>query len=139
MEDSIRIVFLSVLIMVFGILIGFTFYYVKNAEVINDSADETVTDLSVNILEQKYTKYNGTELNGTDVVNAIEELQDEVAIKVVLEPGNDLYTQVYNKHNTELPDTRISPYWINPADQFRGTLIRNSDSTVIGIKFERMD
>lgn len=139
MEDSIRVVFLSVLLMVFGIVVGFTFYYTRNAEVLNNSVDESLTDLNVTTKEGKYAKYVGTDLNGTDVTHAIEELQDEIAIKVILDSTDDIRTRVYQYHNTEVPTSRSDLAYINPAYQFRGTLLRNENSTVIGIKFERIE
>lgn len=139
MEDSIRVVFLSVLLMVFGIVVGFTFYYTRNAEVLNNSVDESLTDLNVTTKESKYAKYVGTDLNGTDVTHAIDELQDEIAIKVILDSTDDIRTRVYQYHNTEVPTSRTDLAYISPADQFRGTLIRNENSTVVGIKFERIE
>lgn len=139
MEDSIRVVFLSVLLMVFGIVVGFTFYYTRNAEVLNNSVDESLTDLNVTTKEGKYAKYVGTDLNGTDVTHAIEELQDEIAIKVILDSTDDIRTRVYQYHNTEVPTSRSDLAYINPAYQFRGTLLRNENSTVVGIKFERIE
>lgn len=141
MNEGIRIIFLSVMIIMLGMLIGVTFYYVRNSEVINDSVNESMTDLNMDTKERKYYKYNGTNINGSDVVNAINELQDSIAIKVILnpdQPESAITTMVFKNRNRSLITDKTLPGYINPIYNFRGTILRDEDSTVIGIKFERI-
>lgn len=118
----------------------------KGEESVNIALEQT-DDFTTQLIESKYTKYDGVTVTGSDVLNCIKSLKGEV-ICITVNNGKQVTEYLYNSTLTnDLTDnlsdmlkeaknvSNLNKY-INPNAKFEGEIVRDADTdTIIGITF----
>lgn len=112
-----------------------------------DSAIAQNNSFSTELVESKFTQYDGQTVTGSDVINAIKSLKGEV-VCVIVNNGKQETQYLYNASLTqdltddlsamlkEAKNKQNMNKYINPAATFDGEIIRDSDTDAItGIRF----
>lgn len=130
-----------------GVIVGIVTLMAKKAQSVGDEA-LAMTD---NILETKYTQYDGESISGSNVLNLIKQTYADseevyICVKTAANTGGVFY--VCDQSAAKLPDntqkalvkdatTKSNNNYITPTKKFLGTVDRNTNGAIIGITFEQ--
>jgi len=125
---------------------GFMLY--NKTKTVTDNAGKEIDDLNNQLLTAKYTQYTGTDVSGSTVLSAISKFWDSQDIFVSVEINGSTTYYIYNDANltTLLTDTEMatrlaetkkasSTKYINPRNNFLGTIVEGPNGGIIGIKY----
>lgn len=93
----------------------------------------TVTDKNIEISNLTYDKYDGTNLEGSDVINAIKRYQNEIPVTVYTGESVDTYQGSF----TVAGNDRKSEKYIKPRMAYTGSLLKDSNKEVVGLVFAK--
>lgn len=150
MEDSPNIVVRIVIGLVLTLLVGaFAFFIFRTVKSTGDDVTNQVTAKMTAALEAQYTAYEGTTVTGSEVINLINDTyagQEPIYITVCtnLDAGGKTYC--YSTALAKISSTTESTLvqsakdkskdeYITPNGQFVGTVVRNDNNAIVGLKF----
>ncbi len=121
-EFGITIGIISLVILVYGAakMFGFT-------------ANMKLTSANEELADSSYEKYNGINLTGSEVINAIKRYQDEIAVTVYTGESVDTYQGDFKVAN----NNRKSEKYIKPSQIYTGSLLKDSDKEIVGLVFAK--
>lgn len=138
---------LVLVLFVGGVIIGIVTLMTKKAQSVGDEA-LAITD---NLLETKYTQYDGESISGSNLLNLIKQSYADseemyICVKTTANTGGVFY--VCDQSATRLPDTtqktlvkdattKSNSNYITPTKKFLGSVDRNTNGAIIGITFEQ--
>lgn len=135
------IVVVSLAILVFNLMNG----QEETIKVVDEKSSQFTTQL----MESEFTQYDGTTVTGSDVINCIKRMKQEV-ICITVNNGRQATEYIYSSNlSTDLTgnltamlkdakDKSNLDKYINPAARFEGEVIRDaSTDTIIGITFTK--
>lgn len=122
-------------------------FYVTNASA--STATNTtakINKLNNDLSESDKTMYNGNEIQGSEVVNVINKFKsDGISIKVITKKSTTYYNRFLTGTDSELGTESTasirdalkitSDNYINQNAMFLGEVLRDTNNTIIGIKF----
>ncbi len=151
MENATKAILLGAGIVITLVLVSLGFLLLNGA---TGTVDTQLTDMESQkqqILEQKFTKYDGKTVNGSEVVNALQEFKDDEICVRVSTLRNNTVTSYYvfldansNISNTGSPVTNLdnakdksNDAYINPSGKFEAEVLRDENDLITGIAFDQ--
>lgn len=146
MENSLKGLMLAAGTIVTCIIISLGFYIAREAKDTAVSGAMQINKLNMEFTENSKTIYDGTEVSGSEVLNAIRKFQGETTgILVQTKKDTSYYGYNFNEETGELGGSSQLDYltakkedssnFINPNARFSGTVIRDINGTITGLKF----
>lgn len=141
MHDGINLVIrISASVFITCGIIAFGIIAYKNASNTTVQTSKEMNQLSSDLSESDFYRYNGKEVQGDDVLNCIKEVLGEygttdtspVYVYVVTSQSSNTY--VNSACIDKISDFTETNY-INPLAKFRGEVIKNKNKVIIGINF----
>lgn len=125
------------------LLISLVFVIYNLASNTSESAMGKIEGMNSEMLESEYTKYEGNNISGTSVLNAIKTFKNDV-ICITVNNGNavteyiydsSLSTKITSPTHIDAGDKTQRQYYINPSSTFVGEVIRDNTGGISGITF----
>lgn len=151
MENATKAILFGAGIVITLVLVSLGFILLRNA---TGTVDQQLSDMEQQkqqVLDQKYTKYDGKTVTGAEVRNALEEFKDAgIAIRILTlknkaAGGNgeyyfyDLKADFTNDdtYDDDISDTKdkAEDNYVNPSGKFVGTILRDPNKSITGIQF----
>lgn len=149
MDNSLKGLLLAAGILITVFVVGWGFKIARDSEDMVQIGSDKINQMTNEIMNSDVTKYEGSEISGSEVINVINELAtDKIAI-VVTNKAETTVAYGYNVTGTDgdyvlgtessasianAKDTAHVNY-INPTKKFTGKLLYNKNEAVIGIHF----
>ena len=148
MNNALKGLILAAGVIITCLVIGLGFYISREANAAATNGIGQISRMNKEFSEQDKVMYDGLEVTGSEVINAINKYKNEnIAIKVITKKNTDgvYYNNYLTNNDKEIGGTsnesvieaqKISnPNYINQKAQFRGSIIRDKNDTIIGIEF----
>lgn len=147
MENATKAILLGAGIVITLVLVSLGFLLLNGA---TGTVDTQLTDMESQkqqALEQKYTKYDGKTVNGSEVLNALKEFKDdEICLRVITNKATtDYYYKLKSDNALESGGSddlgpakeKTENQYINPSAKFEAEVVRDSNDTITGIVFDQ--
>ena len=150
MENATKAILLGAGVVITLVLVSLGFLLLNRT---TDGINDQMTAMEMQrqqALEQKFTKYDGLTVSGSDVRRALKEFEDdEIAVVVVTRIGGqrEYYCEIDDSTNRitstsasayiSETEEKTSNYYINPSGKFKATVLRDDNDTITGILFEQ--
>lgn len=149
MENSLKGLILAAGTVITCLVITLGFYLSKEAQSTANTGTSKIGKINTEFAENDKTMYDGTKVSGSEVVNAIRKLDGEtVGIYVVTKSSSLYYGYNFDENSGKLKEESTNVYdvnidsssssYINPYAMFEGTVIRNENDVITGIKFAQV-
>ncbi len=146
MENSLKGLILAAGTIITCVVISLGFYISKEAQSTAAAGTSQIGKINSEFSESDKTIYDGSKVSGSEVINAVKKLNgQEVGVYVVTKSNSTYYGYSFNEDNGELKTQNNNTYtmalsassaaYINPYAAFMGTIIRNQNGAITGIKF----
>lgn len=90
-------------------------------------------DKTHEIGNMSYEKYDGTPLQGSEVINAIKRYQKKVPVTIYTGESVDTYNGTFEVAKND----RKSEKYIKPSQKYYGSVLKDSDEEVVGLVFAK--
>lgn len=148
MENSLKGLLLAAGTIITCVIVGLGFYIAREARDTAANGAGQIARLNAEFNESDKVIYDGLKVSGSEVINVINKFKNDLlCIEVKTKKGTSSYNHTLNRERTALSDgtgasvkaaqDRLSETYINPNGQFRGSVVRDSNNTIIGIFFEQ--
>lgn len=147
MENATKAILLGAGIVITLVLVSLGFFLLKGA---TGTVDAQLTEMESQkqlALEQKFTKYDNKTVNGSEVLNALQEFRDdEICIRIITNLSTtDYYFKLGTDDKLEAGgETDIGPtkvktgnQYVNPSGKFKAEILRDNNDTITGIIFDQ--
>lgn len=136
MSRGLKIVEISAVMFVLVIVISISFLLANRGKNASNAVGDRISSTNVKISESDKTKYDGEELSGADVINAIKSNASNVIVSVQTITGADGAT-LTNEYSLDTNYSAVpsDANYINPNAVFSGAIERNSNDVITKIKF----
>lgn len=149
MENATKGLLMAATLIIVILLIGIGFNVANKSESAVDAGLKEIDKMTTQLSENSYTQYDGNEITGAEVKNAIKRFATEkICIKV--NNGKQETEYIYNESLTtdlsanvtdmllEANDKGNLSKYINPNAIFLGRIVRDPDTdAIIGITFTK--
>lgn len=148
MENSLKGLLLAAGTIITCVIVGLGFYIAREARDTASNGAGQIARLNAEFNESDKVIYDGLKVSGSEVVNVINKFKNDLlSIEVKTKKGTNYYNHTMNSGKTALSEgkgasikaaqDRMNENYINPNGQFNGSVIRDSNNTIIGISFEQ--
>lgn len=136
MSRGLKIVEIAATVSILVIVISISFLLANRGKNASNAVGARISSTNVKISESDKTKYDGEELSGADVINAIKSNASNVIVSVQTITGADgaTLTREYSL-DTDYSAVPSDVNYINPNAVFSGAIERNSNDVITKIKF----
>lgn len=149
MENSLKGLILAAGVIITCIVVGLGFYISREAKETAAGGAGEISSLNSEFSENDKTIYDGLTVSGNEVYNAVNKFRnDNIAIKVITNKSTTCYGCALNNDETEITGNATGTVaamkntsnnsYVNPNGKFKGAVIRDSNNTIIGIKFTQI-
>lgn len=146
MSNSLKGLLLAAGVIITCIVVSLGFYISREANAAATNGVGQISRMNKEISESDKSMYDGLEVTGSEVINAINKNKnEELSIKVITKKSTVYYNRLLAKGDGELGAVsgasitdaqRVSNVnYINQNAQFTGEVLRDANDTIIGIKF----
>lgn len=146
MENSLKGLILAAGTVITCLVITLGFYLSKEAQSTANTGTSKIGKINSEFAENDKEMYNGVEVSGSEVVNAINKLNGEnVGINVITKSSNAFYGYNFDTDTGEIMHassilynqtiSSTSENYINPYAVFQGKVVRNKNNVITGIQF----
>ncbi|WP_281532400.1 hypothetical protein, partial [Anaerocolumna aminovalerica] len=149
MSNALKGLILAAGVIITCVVIGLGFYISREANAAATNGIGQISRMNKEFSEQDKVMYDGLDVTGSEVINAINKYKTEDIAVVVSTKKSTIY---YNRNlnystngeieiggvsNASVKDaqTITSTNYINQKVQFTGTILRDKNDTIIGISF----
>lgn len=131
-------------VVIFALLASLVFNLLTKATNVADAGGKKMDNMTILMDESDYTKYDGAQVKGADVIAAVKYFQDgePVCINVQTATGNAIFCYTDESLTTKSEESiancqrKGSANYINPNAKYIGKVERNeTDNTIWGITF----
>lgn len=98
-------------------------------------AQTEFSSIQTELSGQAYAGYDNTILTGSQVVNTIRKFSNKESFTVKVSTNKNRSGTTYTKGNIGGTTDVTSNEYVNPAGQFKGTIVRDENNVVTGIEF----
>jgi len=144
MENSLKGLVLAAGIIITCLIVGLGFYIAREAKDTAAGGVGQINKLNSEFADTSKSMYEGTEVSGSEVVNAIRRFQNEtVGLQVVTNKTSSFYTYNFNPATGELgtssaltfksAQNELNNNYINPNGRFEGDVVRDKNGTITGL------
>ncbi len=148
MDNSLKGLILAAGVIITCLVVGIGFYISREASAAATNGTGQISRMNKEVAESDKVMYDGLDVTGSEVVNAINKFKNEdMAVKVETKKTIVYYNRLLTNDDTELgkvstasvKDTQkiTSNYYINQKAQFSGEILRDVNDTIIGISFKQ--
>ncbi len=148
MENSLKGLILAAGTIITCVVISLGFYISKEAQATASAGTSRIGKINSEFSESDKSMYDGSKVSGNEVINAIKKVSgQEVCICVVTKTNSTYYGYSFDENSGELKNQNKNTYniaqsatsasYINPYAIFKGTVIRNENGAITGIKFQQ--
>ncbi len=148
MENSLKGLMLAAGIIITCVVISLGFVIAREAK---DTASGGVNQLNMlnnEFVEGDKTLYDGVVVSGSEVLNVIKKYQGQsIGILVKTNKISTYYGVAFNEATGELTGQAgktytdaldpVNDHYINPYGSFKGKVVRDANSVIVGIVFEQ--
>lgn len=145
MENSLKAILLAAGVVITLIVASIGFLLMRSGQNTAQVAMGKLGQMNVELKEHEYTMYDGTELSGNDVINALQRFKNEyIGIQVITKKNSSGEWYIYNGSGDSLTtasgkisntmDEKSNEY-INPNGKFTSKIERDSNGTIKAIIF----
>ncbi|BCN32413.1 hypothetical protein [Anaeromicropila herbilytica] len=150
MENSLKGLILAAGVIITCIVVGLGFYIAREARDTASNGAGQITKLNAEFNESDKIMYDGLEVSGSEVINVVNKFKnDDIGILVKTKKSDIWYVHILGQSGTvysldansksgnSVKDAQniSSAAYINPNAQFEGEVLRDSNNTIVGIKF----
>ena len=118
--------------MVIGIL-TVTLLVFTAAKQFGFTANTKISSVNQELNDLSFEKYNGINLTGSEVINAIKRYQEELPVTVYTGESVDTYQGKFKPSN----NSRKSEKYIKPSQVYTGSLLKDADKKIVGLVFAK--
>lgn len=131
-------------VILFFLVVSQVFNLYKKASNIADAGGKKMDNMTILMDESDYTKYDGVQVKGADVIAAVKYFQDgePICINVQTATGNAIFCYTDESLTTKSEESiancqrKGAANYINPNAKYIGKVERNeTDNTIWGITF----
>lgn len=149
MENSLKAILIAAGIVITLAIVTVGFLVLNSAKQPANDALKKIDNFGQQMQESEFTKYEGADKSGRDVLNAIEQFKNEpvgIQVKTNKDTGGKWYIhEVSGKKVNKSPTSndisdaqdRFSDQYINPAGVFTGTVEKDDNGTIVAIIFDQ--
>lgn len=148
MSNALKGLILAAGVIITCVVIGLGFYISREANAAATSGIGQISRMNKEFSEQDKVMYDGLDVTGSEVINAINKYKNEnIAVKVETKKSIIYYNWKLNADDTKLDvasdesvknaQTITHNNYINQKAQFTGSIIRDANDTIIGISFKQ--
>lgn len=94
---------------------------------------KVIDDKTIEIGNMTYDIYDGQEMKGSEVMNAIKRNQNEISVTVYTGESVD----TYNGNFSIAKNDRKSEKYIKPSQKYYGSVIKDANKAVVGLVFAK--
>ena len=140
MESALKGLMISAGIILTCIVIGVGFLVARQASATAMASAYQLSDIRKGIEENTYTKYDGVDVTGSDVVNFTKRIlgsyeeEETCATYVRIETSTHKETYWNKRYLKDLRDLTKQRY-VNPLKTYQGEVKRDLNQVVIGVVF----
>lgn len=142
MDNALKGLLLSAGVILTCMVIGIGFYIAREATSTAAAAQNQLSEYRKEIAESGLTKYEGMQVNGSDVINLTRKLlskysSTEIApVTVNIKTTDHQETYVNNVYLKNIRDFRDRRY-VNPVGLFTGSIERDENDVIVSVVFEQ--
>lgn len=148
MSNSLKGLILAAGVIITCVVIGLGFYISREANAAATSGIGQISRMNREFSEQDKVMYEGLDVTGSEVINAINKYKNEnIAVKVETKKSVVYYNWKLNSEDKNLgpaSDESVKDAqkithgnYINQKAQFSGSIIRDANDTIIGLSFKQ--
>ena len=145
MENSLKGLILAAGTIITCLIISLGFFIAREAKASASNGAGQISKLNAEFLENDKVIYDGTQVSGSEVINAIRKFKNDcIGIKVVTKKANSDYNYIVNEDGS-MTKSSVAEYpvslnvvdneYINPTARFDGKVVRDINGTITGIQF----
>lgn len=146
MENSLKGLILAAGTIITCVVISLAFYISREAKQTAVNGAQEINRLNTEFAESDKIVYDNTTVSGSEVLNVIKKMsEDKLGIYVKTNKKEVYYGYNFDLNSGALGTQSKANYaeatestsdnYINPYADFKGTVIRDSNDTITGIKF----
>lgn len=146
MDNSLKGLILAAGVIITCLIVGLGFYISREANAAATNGTGQISRMNKEFSESDKVMYDGLDVTGSEVVNAINKFKNEdISVKVATKKSVVYYNRLLTTSDTEIgavsnasvkdTQTITSSFYINQKAQFTGAILRDSNDTIIGISF----
>ena len=146
MENSLKGLIMAAGTIVTCLVISLGFFIAKEAKDSAANGAGQISKLNAEFIESDKMIYDSTQVSGSEVINVIRKFKSEtVGVTVVTKKTTSNYNYTIDESAKTIAKASIDEYkagkeptemdYINPTARFEGSVIRDVNGTIIGIKF----
>ena len=133
MEDSTKLILLGASITVVCLVVAIIFQVYRTSSSSATDLNNQILQTAGDMAQSDITKYDGLEVTGNDVLNAVRRYQDEVTVVVILNNGN---RRTFT--GGDVVNTLGSANYISPIGDFVGKVVRDVNGVIQSLEFEEV-
>ena len=133
MEESTKLILLGASITVVCLVVAIIFQVYRTSSSSATDLNNQILQTAGDMAQSDITKYDGLEVTGNDVLNAVRRYQDEVTVVVILNNGiRRTFT------GGDVVNTLGSANYISPIGDFVGKVVRDVNGVIQSLEFEEV-
>lgn len=151
MENSLKAIIIGAGVVITMVVVSIGFILMRSGQSTAIATINKLDRINVELAESEYTMYDGMEVSGSEVVNAVRKFKDErIGIQVKTNKNRSgkwyiNYVDITNKkiensgstgNISDLIDVADDEY-VNPNGVFLGSIVRDENGTIIALIFEQ--
>lgn len=147
MDNSLKGLLLAAGIIITCIVVSLGFYVARTSKDTATTGVNQITKLNAEFQESDKVMYDGLEVSGSEILNVINKYKNE-EISIIVTTKKTTTSYVYSLAEENVLGTKVnndvknaqdikSPTYINPNGQFTGSVLRDTNNTITGLKFEQ--
>lgn len=148
MSNSLKGLILAAGVIITCVVIGLGFYISREANAAATSGIGQISRMNREFSEQDKVMYEGLDVTGSEVINAINKYKNEnIAVKVETKKSviyynwklssDDKKLDVASNESVKDAQKVTHSNYINQKAQFSGSILRDSNDTIIGLSFKQ--
>ena len=148
MDNSLKGLILAAGTIITCVVISLGFFISREAKDTASNGANQIHKLNAEFAESDKTIYDGTRVSGSEVINVIKKFSNEkVGVLVKTNKESNYYGYKFDTKTGNIYEKSSLVYngsigedagnYINPYENYSGTVIRDSNGTITGIVFEQ--
>jgi hypothetical protein len=148
MKNALEGLLLAAGVIITCLVIGLGFYISREANAAATNGTGQISRMNKEFSESDKVMYDGLDVTGSEVVNAINKFKNEdISVKVSTKKSVVYYNRLLTNSDAEIGTTSPASVkdtqtitnnsYINQKAQFTGEILRDANSTIIGISFKQ--
>ncbi len=141
MDNALKGLMLAAGVILTCMVIGVGFYIAREAHSTALASSNKLSEYKKDIQESSYTKYDGMNVSGSDVVNFAKknlisyDAENLAPVYVSIKTSTHEEIYVSNQYLKNLRDFSHVRY-VNPISMFVGSVVRDANDVIVGVVFE---